>query len=80
MTEKSVYERTVSLWTWLNSKKELYINPLFFYEPTMTDVISPETSVKFLRIWKEHFFYYHPSSECPYTNDNYLDLEADFTE
>ncbi|KAH3761831.1 Myotubularin 1 [Pelomyxa schiedti] len=47
--DASIMTNTVSLWTWVNSQQELFLNP--FYAPGDT-VLYPDPSLKALRLWE----------------------------
>lgn len=54
-----IFEETVCLWSYLNERKHLYINP--FYDPKMKEMypqLNPDTNVLSMKIWKECFLYY----------------------
>ena len=47
-------EKTISIWSHINSKRELYLNP--FYEFTNEKIkIIPDTAYNKLSLWKEYF-------------------------
>ena len=60
-----IRERTISLWSFLNSRKEFYLSGI---PDTLKEVrskddppkreILPETSISHMRFWVEHFGYY----------------------
>ena len=56
-TASSLHKRTVSLWTFLNTSKERYINPL--YDPK-DDYILPNSSILNLSLWEEYHLMWTP--------------------
>ena len=58
MKENLVQNETVSLWSYLNSKKEQYLN--FFYSDNddADNILIPNVSMNHMRFWKEHFLYF----------------------
>lgn len=68
--ERSKYnlqEKTISIWSFLLSTKERFLNP-FYRESQQIDMneLWPNSSLKALRLWKEHFFAYNLETKDPY--------------
>jgi len=52
-------ERTVSIWSYLNSQKEKYLN-IYYVKSEEIDnlVLRPSGHLKHLRLWEEYFLNY----------------------
>jgi len=52
-------ERTVCVWSYLNSQKEKYYNT-YYKTPEEENpiILNPSHHLKHLRLWEEHFLYY----------------------
>eukprot|EP00002_Diphylleia_rotans_P019687 TRINITY_DN3807_c1_g1_i1.p1 TRINITY_DN3807_c1_g1~~TRINITY_DN3807_c1_g1_i1.p1 ORF type:complete len:551 (-),score=73.27 TRINITY_DN3807_c1_g1_i1:70-1722(-) len=70
-----VRERTVSLWSFINNNRSLYINPTFSISTTAR-VLRPSTNSRMLRLFEPYFFRYHhtlkPKEAKPHPADGVL--------
>lgn len=65
-SEKNVKDRTVSLWSYVNTNPDLFINPLF--DQSVGElVIYPDPSYRKLRMWDSYFYdwYYRLEENSP---------------
>lgn len=64
--EKSVRDRTVSLWSYINTDPDRFINPLF--DQSISElVLYPDPSYRKLKMWDKYFYdwYYRLESNSP---------------
>lgn len=50
--------KTVSLWSLVNSKREIYLNP--FYTPESGRVLYPVASMRHLELWVAYYIRWNP--------------------
>uniref|UniRef100_A0A1B6MD37 phosphatidylinositol-3,5-bisphosphate 3-phosphatase n=1 Tax=Graphocephala atropunctata TaxID=36148 RepID=A0A1B6MD37_9HEMI len=55
---EKVKERTVSLWSYINSTLDLYRNPLYYAQQ---QVLSPIASMRHIRLWRRLYCRWNPS-------------------
>jgi len=73
--------RTISLWSYLNSQKEKYLNP--FYDTVIDHsnlILRPSSHLKYLRLWEEYFLYYSWLSKPNYNLSEKISFCKDFSE
>nr|XP_018899140.1 PREDICTED: myotubularin-related protein 2 [Bemisia tabaci] len=57
-TNEGVKQKTVSLWSYLNSSIDLYRNPLYHPQP---HVLEPIASMRYIQLWKGYYCRWNPS-------------------
>lgn len=55
---QDVRMKTVSLWSLVNSKREIYLNP--FYTPESGRVLYPVASMRHLELWVAYYIRWNP--------------------
>lgn len=55
---QEVRSKTVSLWSLVNSKMEIYLNP--FYTPESGRVLYPVASMRHLELWVTYYIRWNP--------------------
>lgn len=55
---QEVRSKTVSLWSLVNSKMEMYLNP--FYTPESGRVLYPVASMRHLELWVTYYIRWNP--------------------
>lgn len=71
--------RTVSIWSYLNSQKEKYLNPFYgSVHEHETLVLRPSSHLKHFRLWEEHFLYYSWLSKPNYSLSDNILFSKDF--
>ena len=58
--EKNLKDRTVSLWSYVNTNVERFINPLF--DQSIGELVlypDPPSSYRVLRMWDAYFYDWH---------------------
>lgn len=55
---QEVRKKTVSLWSLVNSKREVYLNP--FYTPESGRVLYPVASMRHLELWVAYYIRWNP--------------------
>ena len=59
--------KTISIWSYINTNKQLYINP--FYEPTNKGIhLRPDTNYMKLSLWEEYFLKWSKCQIKQYSN------------
>ncbi|KAJ4441683.1 Myotubularin- protein 2, partial [Periplaneta americana] len=58
---ESVKQKTVSLWSFINSHLDVYRNPLYWSPATFQQVLVPIASVRHITLWKGHYCRWNPS-------------------
>jgi myotubularin-related protein 1/2 len=58
--QHGVQKHTVSLWTYVNSRRELFLNPLYHSEPDRGRAIFPQASVRYMRLWTGYYCKWNP--------------------
>jgi myotubularin-related protein 1/2 len=53
-----VREKTISLWSFVNSQLEVYKNPL--YTESIQQVLFPSASIRKLQVWKGYYLRWNP--------------------
>lgn len=54
-----VKEKTLSIWSFLNSQKDKYMNPFYMKSDEIENfTMRPSGSSKHLRLWEEHYLSY----------------------
>ncbi|XP_044727687.1 myotubularin-related protein 2 isoform X2 [Chrysoperla carnea] len=59
--QEGVKQRTVSLWSFINSQIDLYKNPLYWAPVTQQRVLIPVASLRHIRLWKAYYCRWNPS-------------------
>lgn len=72
--KEEVKSRTVSLWSYINSRQDLYLNPLYWGPPSLSkadanilpcmkplEVIQPVTSLRVIKLWKALYCRWNPA-------------------
>ncbi|XP_078044859.1 phosphatidylinositol-3-phosphate phosphatase isoform X2 [Augochlora pura] len=59
--QAQVKQKTVSLWSYINSQLSLYQNPLYWSQPTYQPVLLPIASMRYIRPWKSVYCRWNPS-------------------
>jgi len=74
-------ERTVCVWSFLNSQKEKYYNT-YYKTPEENNpiILNPSHHLKHLRLWEEHFLYYSKLSKPNYNLSDKIIFHNDFYE
>ena len=73
--------RTISIWSFLNSQKERYINPFFDSVSQHSELIlRPSSHLKYLRLWEENFLYYSSLSRPNFPFSDKIAFSKDFYE
>lgn len=54
---KNSKNKTISIWSYIHHHQDEFENP--YYNKIESKFICPNASMKYLKIWKEHFFYYN---------------------
>lgn len=71
--------RTVSIWSYLNSQKQKYINPFYgSVHEHESLVLRPSSHLKHFRLWEEHFLYYSWLSKPNYSLSDNVNFSKDF--
>ncbi|XP_061620621.1 myotubularin isoform X7 [Phyllopteryx taeniolatus] len=74
--QNALRQKTVSLWSLVNSKTELYLNP--FYTPESGRVLYPVASMRHLELWVTYYIRWNPrirQQQSP-VEQRYLELLA----
>ncbi|XP_061620616.1 myotubularin isoform X2 [Phyllopteryx taeniolatus] len=73
--QNALRQKTVSLWSLVNSKTELYLNP--FYTPESGRVLYPVASMRHLELWVTYYIRWNPRirQQSP-VEQRYLELLA----
>jgi hypothetical protein len=58
---EGVKQKTVSLWSFVNSHLDVYRNPLYWSPATYQQVLVPIASVRHIILWKGHYCRWNPS-------------------
>lgn len=58
---EGVKQKTVSLWSCINSHLDIYRNPLYWSPSTYQQVLVPIASVRHIILWKGHYCRWNPS-------------------
>jgi myotubularin-related protein 1/2 len=58
-------KKSVSLWSMINSKKDLYLNPFYSHEVGANKVLLPSAAIRHLRIWKTYYCRWNPRIRAP---------------
>lgn len=53
--QNEVKKKTVSLWSMINSRMDLYLNPFYSVETGVNKVLMPSPAIRHLKIWKGYF-------------------------
>ncbi|XP_058791511.1 myotubularin-related protein 2 isoform X2 [Phymastichus coffea] len=59
--QEKVKEKTVSLWSFINSQLPLYQNPLYWDGPNYQPVLLPIASMRYIKPWKSFYCRWNPS-------------------
>ncbi|XP_016839990.1 myotubularin-related protein 2 isoform X1 [Nasonia vitripennis] len=59
--QERLKEKTVSLWSFINSQLPLYQNPLYWDSPNQQQVLIPVASMRYIRPWKSFYCRWNPS-------------------
>ncbi|XP_014231544.1 myotubularin-related protein 2 isoform X2 [Trichogramma pretiosum] len=59
--QERLKEKTVSLWSYINSQLPLYQNPLYWDGPTHQLVLMPIASMRYIKPWKSFYCRWNPS-------------------
>jgi len=55
-----VKKRTVSLWSYVNSFQDLFLNPFYSSEAGANRVIIPSPAIRHLKVWKGYYCRWNP--------------------
>ncbi|ODM94150.1 Myotubularin-related protein 2 [Orchesella cincta] len=55
-----VKKKTISLWSMVNSRRDLYINPFYCEEAGSNRVLLPSPAIRHLKIWKGYYCRWNP--------------------
>lgn len=58
---EGVKQKTVSLWSFINSDLDVYRNPLYWSPAAYQQVLVPIASVRHITLWKGHYCRWNPS-------------------
>ena len=67
-------EKTVSIWSYLNSQKEKYINR-YYIKDDENSILTPSSHQKYLRLWEEYFLRYSPLSKPLFKADKEIEYQ-----
>jgi len=56
--QKEVKQKTVSLWSYINSDQDLYKNPLYW---SQQHALEPVASLRYIKMWKGLYCRWNPS-------------------
>lgn len=57
----NVKQKTVSLWSFINSSTDMYKNPLYWASSQNQMILIPNASMRHLRLWKAYYCRWNPS-------------------
>lgn len=63
--QKEVKQKTVSLWSYINSDQDLYKNPLYWPQQ---HALEPVASLRYIKMWKGLYCRWNPSMRPQVTN------------
>ena len=67
MEQSEVKTKTVSLWSYLNSRVELYKNSYYScLDSSGIKILKPNVALKFMRVWEEYYMYYSLLASPPF--------------
>jgi len=76
-----IKDKTISLWSFLNSQKEKYLNPFYMKSDELETLnMRPSGLSKHLRLWEEHYLYYSYLSKPQYRLFENIQFNRDFYE
>lgn len=73
---EGVKQKTVSLWSFINSHLDIYRNPLYWSPSTYQQVLVPIASVRHIILWKGHYCRWNPSMRPQVTHLYFVTLTA----
>lgn len=67
MEQNDVKKNTVSLWSYILSRREEYLNEYYqSLDGSKLKILKPNVSLKFMKVWEENYLYYSPLAQPPF--------------